>query len=194
MTTLPTLPTPTPRNLFVSSIRLTAGLTAVRAAREFTRRTLRHWHLPDVLDSAELVVSELATNAVRNTGSEDGHQVVGVQLRLMDALLYIEVWDPGQGAAVVPVQSLDAEGGRGLFLVESLCERWDTYRPEAGGKVVWGRLTLTGPVDGVHSARKSHCPGTDRQGPTDENASALVDLVDKALVQRALDGFRQLPA
>lgn len=121
---------------------MTAGPPAVGLAREFIRRTLRHWQLTNVLDSAELVVSELATNAVKSTGADDGQHVVGVRLRLLDAGLYIEVWDGGEGTAVVPEQSLDAEGGRGLFLVESLCERWDTYRPESGGKVVWGRLPI----------------------------------------------------
>lgn len=176
MTTTPTpaaAPAPTPRNLFVSSIRLTAGLTAVGQAREFIRRTLGHWQLTDVIDSAELVVSELATNAIKSTDFAAGQHAVGVQLRLVDARLYIEVWDGGEGAAVVPEQSVDAEGGRGLFLVESLCDRWDTYRPEVGGKVVWGRLPLTG-----------HGTVADR----------AFDLVDRALIQRALDGLRQLPA
>nr|WP_223186903.1 ATP-binding protein [Streptomyces sp. CBMA29] len=122
---------------------MTSGPPAVGLAREFVRRTLRHWQLVDVLDSAELVVSELATNAVKSTGGDSGQHVVGVQLRLVEARLYVEVWDSGEGSAVVaPEQSLDAEGGRGLFLVAALCERWDSYRPTAGGKVVWGRLPV----------------------------------------------------
>lgn len=39
-------------------------------------------------------------------------------------------------------QGLDAEGGRGLFLVGALATRWDVRHPPRGGKVVWVELAL----------------------------------------------------
>jgi anti-sigma regulatory factor (Ser/Thr protein kinase) len=138
----------------ISSIRLAAVLTAVSLSREFVRQTLRHWQLDGEIDSAELVVSELVTNAVKETGITDpspqwehvkAHHIVAVQLRLAGPSLYVEVWDRGNGSPAIPEQSLDAEGGRGLFLVESISKRWDIYRPATGGKVVWAELSWSEP-------------------------------------------------
>ncbi|MGW0735335.1 ATP-binding protein [Streptomyces sp. NPDC002851] len=49
-----------------ASRALTARYEAVRAAREFTRRTLGDWHLDEHFDDIALVVSELVTNALRH--------------------------------------------------------------------------------------------------------------------------------
>jgi anti-sigma regulatory factor (Ser/Thr protein kinase) len=188
---------PTPRTLYVSSIRLAAVLTAVRLSREFTRQTLRHWQLNDQIDSAEIIVSELVTNGVKTTGLPQpqpkwsdirGHHVIGVQLRLLDASLYVEVWDPGTGTPVVPEQHPDAEGGRGLFLVEALSKRWDVYRPRNGGKIVWAELALHQPDDPT-PRREAH-PQRD-PGNHDPTAGQELDLLDMALMQRVLDGLRQ---
>ena len=187
---------PTPRNLSVSSIRLAAVLTAVSLSREFIRQTLATWQLADQIDSAEMIGSELVTNAVKMTGITDpkptwnmikAHHVIGVQLRLVDASLYVEVWDRGSGAPVVPEQSLDAEGGRGLFLVEALSKRWDVYRPAVGGKVIWAELLLNEPVSAplFKEALPLRDPGT--HGPV---AGEELELVDTALMQRVLDGLR----
>jgi hypothetical protein len=61
--------------------------------------------------------------------------------------LYVEVWDRGEGSPVRQQQTLEAEGGRGLFLVETVSRRWDVYRPPAGGKIIWAELALPGPVN-----------------------------------------------
>ncbi|MFC4033072.1 ATP-binding protein [Streptomyces polygonati] len=146
---------PPPRTRVVSGIRLAAVLTAVGLSRSFIRHTLTNWQLGEQIDVAELVVSELVTNAVKSTGNTDqqrqredisAHQLIGVQLRMMNTCLYVEVWDSADGSPVIPEQSPDSEGGRGLFLVESLCTRWDISRPAAGGKIVWAELPLTAPV------------------------------------------------
>jgi anti-sigma regulatory factor (Ser/Thr protein kinase) len=127
--------------LYVASLRLDAVYAAVGLARDFIRRTLTAWQFAEHIDGAELVGSELVTNAVKMSG-QAGSRVVGLQLRVVGASLYVEVWDRESGVPVIPEQSLDAEGGRGLFLVEALSARWDVYRPVAGGKVVWSELPL----------------------------------------------------
>ncbi|MDX6354133.1 MAG: hypothetical protein QOF98_1036 [Streptomyces sp.] len=185
-----------PKNLYVAGIRFAAVLTAVGLSREFVRQTFQRWQLADQIDSAELIVSELVANAVKMTGVTNpqptwdmvkAHHVIGVQLRLVDASLYVEVWDRGGGAPVIPEQSLDAEGGRGLFLVESLSKQWDIYRPAAGGQVIWAELPLNDLVNPtpLKEALPIRDPGG--HGPVAGEELALVDL---ALTQRVLDGLR----
>lgn len=189
---------PTVRTLYVSSIRLAAVLTAVGVSREFVRQTLAAWQLAGQIGSAELVASELVTNAVKMTGITDpepawnmvrAHHVIGVQLRLVDTSLYVEVWDRGEGSPEIPGQSLDAEGGRGLFIVESLSKQWDIYRPAAGGKVIWAELALDKPENPVHLTERLPHRTPGGHGPAAGPAPAP-EPVDIALMQRVLDGLR----
>lgn len=103
--------------------------------------TLRSCGAVGALDDVLLVSSELVTNAVRATGS------VAVQLRIAGPSLYVEVWDGVPGVPEVRPLDGDAEGGRGLRLVEALATRWGVCRPQAGGKVVWAELPL--PADAL---------------------------------------------
>jgi anti-sigma regulatory factor (Ser/Thr protein kinase) len=189
----------TPTSLCVSNIRLVAVLTAVGLSREYVRQTLRLWQVAEQIDSAELVVSELVTNAVKSIGITEpspkwervtAQHVIGVQLRLVGASLYVEVWDRGDGSPVVPQQSADAEGGRGLFLVESVSKRWGIHRPSVGGKTVWAELSLTGPGNPLllTNGLPRRDPGA--HGPL---AGEELELVDIALVQRVVEGLRHLP-
>lgn len=145
-----------PRNLHVAGVRCAATLTAVSSSRAFVRQTLGRWQLADQVADAEVIVSELVTNAVKVTGVSTHRtpaprpertdiracHVIEVQLRQVDRSLYVEVWDAAEGSPKVPEQDLDAEGGRGLFLVGALATRWDVHHPQRGGKVVWAELAL----------------------------------------------------
>lgn len=184
---------PAPKGLRVARVRLAAAFVGVGLAREFVRKTLGDWQVPDRIDIAELVVSELATNAVKSAGGTDAAPGkwadIGVQLRAVETELYVEVWDGGDGSPGIPEQTLDAEGGRGLFLVESLSTRWGICRPAAGGKIVWSELTLTEPVKPP--------PLGDELPVRDPSGHPVVgsglEPVDIALTQRALDGLRHPP-
>lgn len=95
--------------------------------------------LPDALrDDAELLVSELVSNAVRHGG---GH----VQLRVLvnERDLTVSVYDDGDGEPVVSQRFLGPEvaSGRGLQLVEKLADGWGVFPAEGGGKTVWILLT-----------------------------------------------------
>lgn len=188
----------TPRRSLVSSIQLAAVVTAVSQSREFIRQTLADWQLADQVDSAELLVSELVTNAVKSTGTAEvapeweGMKVpsiIGVQLRLVEPGLYVEVWDSGDGSPVIPEQSLDAEGGRGLFLVESLSARWDIYRPVVGGKIVWAELSLGKSAGATTAGGELPQHEQGRRGPAADRGLAVVDA---ALVERVLSGLQHL--
>lgn len=85
----------------------------------FIRGTLQRWRVPTCIDAAELVVSELVTNAIEATGITDpqpkwtevtDEYVIGVQLRIVDARLYIEVWDRSTDTPVRKHPDYDAEG------------------------------------------------------------------------------------
>ncbi len=194
---------PAARSCYVSAVRLAAVLTAVSASRAFIRQTLHNWRLPAQVDAAELVVSELVTNAVKSTGVTDpeprwtdlrAHHVVGVQLRAMDAGLYVEVWDGGSGSPTLQEPAPEAEGGRGLFLLDAVSQRWGVHHPGSGGKVVWARLPLAGPPNpaALQQALPPYGPGgAEHAGEPDVPDGFFGrDAMAAALTQRAVDGLR----
>lgn len=120
------------------------GLESVRAGREFTRSTLRRWGITGVSDRAELVVSELVTNALRH-GLPSARWMPGehpIRLRLLRHAHYLicMVADPGTEMPVRQDSGQCAESGRGLLVVESCCLRWGCQLVDGRGKVVWALL------------------------------------------------------
>ncbi|SBT93226.1 PAS domain S-box-containing protein [Streptomyces sp. DI166] len=108
---------------------------SVGRAREYARGQLLSWDLEPLVDTTELLVSELVTNALRY-GEGD------IRLRLLlDRTLVCEVWDAG---LVQPrrrrARDTD-EGGRGLQLVGLLSAAWGSRRTPRG-KTVWFELPL----------------------------------------------------
>ncbi|MFJ1603426.1 SpoIIE family protein phosphatase [Streptomyces sp. NPDC088253] len=108
---------------------------SVGRAREYARTQLTAWDLEPLVDTAELLVSELVTNALRYGEGE-------IRLRLLlDRTLVCEVWDAG---LVQPrrrrARDTD-EGGRGLQLVGLLSAAWGSRRTPRG-KTVWFELPL----------------------------------------------------
>jgi serine phosphatase RsbU (regulator of sigma subunit)/anti-sigma regulatory factor (Ser/Thr protein kinase) len=103
--------------------------TAERA-RRLTRRTLRRWGLESMLESTELMVSEVVTNAVRYASRP-------ITLRLLRTdVLRCEVGDDSPKVPRVRHARPSDEGGRGLFLVDRLAGHWGAIRLSTG-KVVW---------------------------------------------------------
>ncbi|MER7487700.1 SpoIIE family protein phosphatase [Streptomyces sp. NPDC126497] len=110
---------------------------SVGRAREYARAQLTGWGLEPLVDTTELLVSELVTNALRYGEGE-------IRLRLLlDRTLVCEVWDSG---LVQPrrrrARDTD-EGGRGLQLVGLLSAAWGSRRTPRG-KTVWFELPLPG--------------------------------------------------
>jgi len=117
---------------------------SVKAGRDFTRVTLGLWDMEALTDLAELVVSELVTNAVRH-GVPSARKIVSqhcVRLRLLAQAPFVMcmVTDPGHGIPVLRDSDLDSECGRGLTVVEACCVRWGWHLLDEGGKVVWALL------------------------------------------------------
>lgn len=141
-------PTAQPR---VAHTAFVALRTTPAAARTFLRRTMEEWGLNHDIDTAELIVSELVTNAVKATDRSDsdgccidlhGEAVVGVELRADDHVLRIVVQDGCAERPALQVVDEDAENGRGLFLVDALSVRWDVEAKDNGGKVTWAEMDL----------------------------------------------------
>ncbi|MGW3622845.1 SpoIIE family protein phosphatase [Streptomyces sp. NPDC000880] len=119
----------------VGDWRLPREPRSVGRARELARAQLVAWDLEALVDTVELLVSELVTNALRYGEGE-------IRLRLLrDRTLVCEVWDSG---LVQPrrrrARDTD-EGGRGLQLVGLLSAAWGSRRTPLG-KTVWFELAL----------------------------------------------------
>ncbi|MEU3202805.1 SpoIIE family protein phosphatase [Streptomyces cyaneofuscatus] len=114
----------------VAEWELPAEAVAVGRARELATRQLGVWGLEELSFATELVVSELVTNAVRYGGGP-------LRLRLIrDRTLLCEVADTGHTSPHLRHSAEDDEGGRGLFIVAQLVQRWGTrYTP--AGKTIW---------------------------------------------------------
>jgi hypothetical protein len=109
----------------------------VPRARRLVATRLADWGLQELSETAELLVSELVTNALRVA-----RQGVWLQLTRVDRLL-VEVSDDDHNLpSLVPSRPTD-DSGRGLSLVSQLSARWGTSR-QAVGKVVWFELPLPG--------------------------------------------------
>ncbi|WP_329135964.1 SpoIIE family protein phosphatase [Streptomyces sp. NBC_01476] len=104
-------------------------------ARRLVRQALRRWDLDDQLDAAELLVSEIVTNAVRYAERP-------ITLRLLRTdVLRCEVGDDAPLLPRMRHAAPEEEGGRGLYLVNRMAQRWGATRLGAG-KVVWFELPL----------------------------------------------------
>ncbi|MFF8190783.1 SpoIIE family protein phosphatase [Streptomyces bobili] len=108
---------------------------AVGEVRAAVARQLAHWDLEDLSFTTELILSELVTNAIRY-----GSPPVRVRL-LRDRTLICEVSDSSNTSPHLRYAAMTDEGGRGLFLVAQLTDRWGTrYTPT--GKVIWAEQSL----------------------------------------------------
>ncbi|WKV71036.1 SpoIIE family protein phosphatase [Streptomyces sp. PCS3-D2] len=129
--------------------------SAVSRVRNAGSAQLVEWGMEDSAFAAELILSELVTNAIRY-----GSAPVGVRL-LRDRSLICEVSDSSNTSPHLRYAATTDEGGRGLFLVAQYAERWGTRYTDRG-KVIWAELPLTG--------------GSDPQPPEPPDLDALEDM------------------
>jgi serine phosphatase RsbU (regulator of sigma subunit)/anti-sigma regulatory factor (Ser/Thr protein kinase) len=122
----------------IVSWRLVGVDTEVAASRVRVREALVNWGLPRLVDTAELLVTELATNALRY-----GKAPFELQVLLLDDVVTFAVTDADPPLPRFRRSSYDDEGGRGLQLVATLASRWGA-RATTTGKVVWCELPRTG--------------------------------------------------
>lgn len=138
-------------------VLLEHDLRAPGAARRFLRDRLHEWGIgEDRLDTAELCLSELATNVIMHarTSSE-------LTVHLEDDVLTVVVrdlggssrsGDPGVVSSAEDLEDPMQISGRGLMLVEALADRWGS-EVDASGTTAWFALELDGGSDAGSSAR-----------------------------------------
>ncbi len=116
-----------------------------RLAREMLRGGLRGFD-PDTVHTAELLASELLTNALTHAGG----RFAAFHAARYGPLLLVTVTDraPGFPDRVSTDENLCAESGRGLPLVDALADSWGVHLPEGGVKAVWFLLRLDDPGRG----------------------------------------------
>jgi anti-sigma regulatory factor (Ser/Thr protein kinase) len=122
-------------------LELGALATAPGCARGHVRSVLHEWGLADRVDTAQLLVSELVTNAVC---ASEALRVPGVpvcRLRMVSDRhsVVLSVWDGSDAMPVGQEAGPDQQSGRGLMLVAALGQDWGAY-PAQPGKVVWVAL------------------------------------------------------
>jgi anti-sigma regulatory factor (Ser/Thr protein kinase) len=117
---------------------LPASPACVTLARHAIRANLTAAGISeDLVDTAELLVSELTSNVVKHTG---GRPTLRVERR--DGVIRIEVGDSRPG--LVPVErdvDTEADSGRGLLLVSTLATSWG-YERDDDGKLTWVELEV----------------------------------------------------
>ncbi|WP_406463828.1 SpoIIE family protein phosphatase [Streptomyces sp. NBC_01622] len=119
----------------IAEWRVPSDPAAVSDMRSSVTRQLTHWGLDELTFTTELILSELVTNAIRY-----GNDPVRVRL-LRDRTLICEVYDGSTTSPHLRYAAMTDEGGRGLFLVAQLSERWGTrYTP--AGKVIWAEQAV----------------------------------------------------
>jgi anti-sigma regulatory factor (Ser/Thr protein kinase) len=122
--------------------------SAVPCARLRTKVILQEWELGQVTNEAELIVSELTTNALNASLSLSETRPIVVDLLASHECVIVQVWDALPAAPDLQPLAPDAETGRGLQIVSLLSCRWGFYRPRGGGKTVWAAI-------GVNCANES---------------------------------------
>jgi anti-sigma regulatory factor (Ser/Thr protein kinase) len=124
--TSPACPTVAVSHQFSQSSR------APREARQFVADALRRWGLDDLVDECQLVVSELATNAIRHAVSDFSISLS----RVGSAAVHIAVGDGSEVPPAPRTPDANRPGGRGMHLIEAFSQRWG-HSTSADGKLVW---------------------------------------------------------
>ncbi|WP_328371775.1 ATP-binding protein [Streptomyces sp. NBC_00445] len=112
-----------------------ADLKAVPEARRALRELLRHWGKPGRSEIAELLTSELVTNAIVHT---DNDAVLTAVVGPRGLRVEVRDFVARRPRLCVP-NADDGTHGRGLALVQSLADAWGV-RPHGVGKAVWFEL------------------------------------------------------
>ncbi|MDQ3304965.1 MAG: ATP-binding protein [Actinomycetota bacterium] len=138
---------------------LEAAPSSARAARRFIAMVLSEWKLPEIVETAELLVSELVTNTLLHARTD-----TEVLVRHTGGTVHIEVCDTSVVQPEARTHHRESQTGRGLELVELLADSWgvDLHHGHHGveGKGVWFELSVEPPApaeriaDGARPSRR----------------------------------------
>jgi anti-sigma regulatory factor (Ser/Thr protein kinase) len=184
-----------------SARRFPCRAESVAAARHFIRDVLQN-RPRELVEAAELMTSELATNCVRHAHSD-------FELAIHDSRdeIRVEVSDSGQGQPTLRSPTPQEHSGRGLLIVEELSTSWGTI-PSPNGKLVWFTLpqeartsepTSQSITQGSHGSEQapratSHArPAPSSPGEVEHRAGSEAPLARVLERADALDRHRRRP-
>jgi anti-sigma regulatory factor (Ser/Thr protein kinase) len=129
-------------------ILLPGDVTTPAAARRFVRSALESVEADGtVIETAELLTTELVTNAIVHAGTKSQ-----LFIQAAKGVVRVEITDPDDRLPSMAVHDTEAVGGRGLIIVNGLASAWGVEATTEGGKTVWFELS---PLD--------HHPGVTRR-------------------------------
>ncbi|MFG3041848.1 ATP-binding protein [Streptomyces sp. NPDC048330] len=137
--------------------------------RRALRASLKHWNRPDLVADAELLLSELVTNAFLHARGP----TVEVRVYRQGSLLMIEVADGSPGSPLPRSPGTDEEHGRGLLIVDAMAHSWGISQDRT---TTWCALLL---ADGGQKAKPTSVGGapvghdTARRRPCNAGALAM---------------------
>ncbi|MFI6853224.1 ATP-binding protein [Streptomyces sp. NPDC050416] len=116
------------------SMRLTVGEHAPRHVRRIVRSFLEQWRMPELSEAVELGVTELLANVVQHVPDRR----CALLLLRQPAGVRVEVTDGSDQLPLSPSHlDPEAEGGRGLLLLDAMADKWGVSPWRGGGKTVW---------------------------------------------------------
>jgi serine/threonine-protein kinase RsbW len=129
-----------------------ASLAAPGTARRWAREVLAGWRAErELAEAVVLVVCELVTNSVKFAAGGDGAGV-GVGMQVAAGAVVVEVTDSDGGEFGLELREAgaDADGGRGLLIVDELCAGWAWFCPVTGR----GRKTVRCVIKASHQGER----------------------------------------
>lgn len=121
--------------LWSHEVRLPAEAGSVARARVFVSRHLEDHGMPHLVGDLELVVSELATNALVHARSP-----FKVLLCAFTGIVTVEVSDASRVEPVLVAGPSLATSGRGVAIIQALSRDWGVLDRASGGKSVWAQF------------------------------------------------------
>jgi anti-sigma regulatory factor (Ser/Thr protein kinase) len=126
---------------------------AVHEGRRFTGTLLQDWALGQLVDDAELIVSELLSNALRHglagaAACSARTDAVWLGMLCRYGTVLLAVCDRSTDVPELREQDFAAQSGRGLHIVDCLSETWGWTTPDTDGKAVWAAVACPGAYGG----------------------------------------------
>lgn len=115
-------------------------LRSARAARAVARNALGGWGLMRLAEDAEIIVGELAANAVKHAGCDGAGKYLGLRLLRRSGEVVCVVLDPSTAPPRPGTPDAAAEAGHGLQMVGALSDAWGWSPVPGEGKAVWAIL------------------------------------------------------
>jgi anti-sigma regulatory factor (Ser/Thr protein kinase) len=129
---------------YLCFIELPALPAVVPSGRLHSKQVLAEWNLDHLAEDAEMLVSEMLTNAVKAPPSPQGPGLVALRLLANGERLLIEVWDRSPADPQPREPDCESESGRGFAVIEAISHRWGYRRASRSLKVVWCELLIGG--------------------------------------------------